>query len=205
MQLERPSDAICVLIAIKARARCKQRLAPILTPEARLQLARSMLAQVIAAGRAARAVQQVIVVSPERDDVPSDIPVFADTGDNLNSALQDARRMLLRLGCRQTVILPADLPQICASDIDTLIRQGRTGCCALVSDAAGRGTNALYLDTAEEFTFCFGLESRQRHLQEAARRRLTPQLVRLPGLEFDVDCPADLQRLEAAPWLAIRA
>lgn len=205
MRLERPSDAVCMLIAIKARARCKQRLASILTPEARMQLARSMLAQVIAAGRAARTVQQVIVVSPERDDVPSDIPVFADTGGNLNGALQDARHMLLRLGCRQTVILPADLPHLCASDIEALIRHGRTGSCALASDATGRGTNALYLDTAEEFTFCFGLESRQRHLQEAARKGLTPQLVRLPGLEFDVDSPTDLQRLKAPQWLAIQA
>ncbi len=194
-----------MLIAIKARAQCKQRLASVLTPEARIRLARNMLARVISAGRAARTVQQVIVVSPERDDVPSDIPVFADAGGNLNGALQDARRVLLRLGCRQTVILPADLPEICGSDIEALIRHGRTGSCALAGDAAGHGTNALYLDTAEEFTFCFGLESRQRHLQEAARRGLTPQRVRLSGLEFDVDSPTDLQRLKASRWLAIRA
>ena len=75
----------------------------------------------------------------------------------------------------------------------------------MASDAAGRGTNALYLDTAEDFTFCFGLESRQRHLHEAVCRGLTPQLVHLPGLEFDVDCAADLQRLETSRWLAIRA
>jgi hypothetical protein len=31
---------------------------------------------------------------------------------------------------------------------------------------------------------------------------LSPQVIRLPGLEFDVDSPADLARLDERQWLA---
>ena len=45
------------------------------------------------------------------------------------------------------------------------------------------------------FRFQFGPDSQRLHLQEAQRTGLSPQVVRLPGLEFDVDSPADLDRL----------
>jgi 2-phospho-L-lactate/phosphoenolpyruvate guanylyltransferase len=185
----------CVLIPVKARAHCKQRLAQALTPAQRLQLVRNLLDGVIAAARAANEVRQVIVVSPERDTLAADIAVCADAEEGLNSALHGARTMLLKLGCSELVILPADLPDVRAADIDALIHCGRTGRFALASDGAGHGTNALYLDTAGPFTFHFGLESCARHLHEARRHGLPGQLVHLPGLEFDIDTAADLERL----------
>jgi 2-phospho-L-lactate guanylyltransferase len=64
------------------------------------------------------------------------------------------------------------------------------------------GTNALCLGSAHPFRFQFGLDSQRLHLQEAERTGLSPQVVRLPGLEFDVDSPRDLARLEEQRWLA---
>ncbi len=100
----------CALIAIKERLHCKTRLAAALAPRARLQLVRSMLAAVLSAAGGAQTVRQIIVVSPERDSVPAEIPVLADSGESLNSALTQAHRVLREFGCREVVILPADLP-----------------------------------------------------------------------------------------------
>ena len=133
----------CALIAIKERARCKTRLADVLAPPARLDLVRSMLNAVLKAAGNAQTVHQVIVISPERDTVPAEIPVLADTGESLNSALMQAHTVLRELGCHEVVVLPADLPMITAAEIDELVRAGRTGGFALASDAAGIGTNAL--------------------------------------------------------------
>jgi enoyl-CoA hydratase/carnithine racemase len=80
----------CAVIAIKERARCKARLAESLGPSARIQLARSMLAAVLSAANEAQTLRQIILVSPERDIVPAEIPVLADTGRGLNSALTHA-------------------------------------------------------------------------------------------------------------------
>src|ERR1035441_8420440 len=74
----------CALIAIKERSRCKTRLSEALGSAARLELVRSMLTAVLSAARGARTVRQIIVVSPERDSVPADVPVLADTGECLN-------------------------------------------------------------------------------------------------------------------------
>src|ERR1700744_6486932 len=98
----------CALIAIKERARCKTRLADVLRPPERIDLVRSMLTQVLAAAENAQTVHQVIVISPERDTVPAEIPVLADTGESLNNALIQAHTVLREFGCHAVVVLPAD-------------------------------------------------------------------------------------------------
>jgi 2-phospho-L-lactate guanylyltransferase len=192
----------CALIAIKARVLCKTRLSGSLAPSARIQLVRSMLAAVLSAAAGAQTVRQVIVVSPERDAVPAEIPVLADTGECLNGALTQAHRVLHEFGCREVVILPADLPNITAAEIDGLVHAGRGGGFAIAPDAAGVGTNALCLVSAHPFHFQFGPGSQRLHLQEAKRTGLSPQVVRLPGLAFDVDSPTDLNQLDQQQWLA---
>ena len=191
----------CALIAIKERARCKTRLADVLAPPARLDLVRSMLNAVLKAAGNAQTVHQVIVISPERDTVPAEIPVLADTGESLNSALMQAHTVLRELGCHEVVVLPADLPMITAAEIDELVRAGRTGGFALASDAPGIGTNALCLVSTQPFRFQFGPDSRRLHLQEARLLGASPQELQLPGLEFDVDSPTDLEQLDGQPWL----
>jgi 2-phospho-L-lactate guanylyltransferase len=195
----------CALIAVNERSRCKTRLAQALTPKARLHLVRSMLAVVLAAARDARTVRQVIVVSPARDCLPACVPVLADTGESLNGALTQAHRMLREFGCREVIILPADLPRITAADIDGLVRAGRSGGFAIAPDAAGTGTNALCLVSTQPFRFQFGADSRRLHLNEAGRLGLASKVLRLPGLQFDIDLPADLERLEEQLWLTRQA
>ena len=192
----------CALIAIKERFRCKTRLSGSLAPLARIQLVRSMLGAVLSAAGAARTVRHLIVVSPERDIVPEEVPVLADTGRCLNGALTEAHRMLRKFGCREVVILPADLPNITAADIDGLVRSGRSGGFAIAPDVDGTGTNALCLVSPHRFRFQFGPDSRRLHLAEARRLGLTPQVIRTPGLEFDVDSPSDLERLDEQRWLS---
>jgi 2-phospho-L-lactate guanylyltransferase len=188
------------LIAIKERERCKTRLRASVDDTARLELVRSMLAAVLAAATSAQTVHQTIVVSPERDLIPATIPVLADTGQSLNTALAQAQRMLRNFGCHEVLVLPADLPQITAAEIDTLVRAGRESGFSIAPDANGTGTNALALVSAQPFRFQFGPDSQRLHLQEAQRMGLSPLVIRLPGLAFDVDTPADLERLEEQQW-----
>jgi len=194
----------CALIAIKARSRCKTRLAGALDDRARVELVRSMLAAVVAAVGNAQAVHQTIIVSPERDQVPAEIPVLADTGESLNVALAQAHGMLRELGCGEIVVLPADLPGITAAEIDTLVSAARTGGFSIAPDAGGTGTNALCIVSIQPFEFQFGPDSQHLHLQEARRLGLTPQIVRLPGLELDIDSPSDLDLLGEQPWRILR-
>ena len=192
----------CALIAVKQRVAGKSRLSGQLGVQARVALVRSMLAQVLKAATEAHTVRQVIVVSPERDMIAEDIPVLADSGQGLNAALTQARQALLDLGVRELLVLPADLPLVTAAEIDILVRAGRSTGFAIAPDAADTGTNALCLATTQSFQFQFGSDSKRRHIAAAAQLGLVPQTVRLPGLEFDVDSPADLQTMRDRAWAA---
>jgi 2-phospho-L-lactate guanylyltransferase len=189
-------EGCCALIAVKQRVACKSRLRTALTPAAHLSLVRSMLDHVLSAARGAGSVRQIIVLTPERDTLPADVPVLADTGAGLNLALADAHRALLGLGVGELLVLPADLPHVTAGEIDQLIDAGRRGGCAIAPDLAGVGTNALYVRTREAFDFRFGSDSLKQHLIESRRLGLAAQQLRLPGLAFDVDRPCDLDRME---------
>jgi 2-phospho-L-lactate guanylyltransferase len=191
------TESCWALVAVKQRAECKARLAARLTADARLALQRLMLDRVLGALRAARTIDRIAVVSPERDTVPSDIVVLEDAGHGLNAALEAARHALLQQGATALVVLPADLPLVTAADIDTLIDNGRRAGFAIAADAAGTGTNALYLPCATDFRFQFGPGSRRHHMEEALRLGLKPALVRARGLEFDLDVAEDLERLHA--------
>jgi 2-phospho-L-lactate/phosphoenolpyruvate guanylyltransferase len=191
---------VCALVAIKARAHCKTRLAEVLAPAARLQLVRAMLEAVLSAARGAQTLRQILVVSPERDCVAAEIPVLADSGGGLNGALSAAQVALHEFGCQEVVVLPADLPHVTAADIDDLVRAGRWGGFAIAPDAAGVGTNALYLNSPLPFRFRFGPDSRRLHLEQARSMGLNARVVQLAGLEFDVDSPDDVHRLKEQPW-----
>ena len=190
-----PRLGCCALVAIKRRADGKARLAGVLPPAERLGLVRAMLAHVLDALAGAQTVRHIVVVSPERDDVPAHIPVLADRGAGLNVALAEARAALLEFGARAILVLPADLPRLTSTEIDHFVRAGRRG-FALAPDASGAGTNALYLRGAAPFEFRFGADSRRLHLLEARRRGYTPRVCRSPGLCMDVDAPADLAALD---------
>ena len=200
--LPRPPDprlGCCALVAIKRRADGKGRLAGVLSPDERLALVRSMLRHVLDALASAQTVRQIVVVSPERDEIPAHIPVLADRGEGVNVALSQARAALLEFGARALLVLPADLPRLSAAEIDRFVRAGRRG-FVLAPDACGTGTNALYLRGTASFDFHFGADSRRQHLIEAQRRGYAPHLHRSPGLCTDVDAPADLAALDPSTW-----
>ena len=194
MSLTMPSDltlrldqrrGACALIAIKERSRCKTRLSAALAPAARLHLVRSMLAAVLSAAGGARTVRQIIVVSPERDTVPAEVAVLADSGEGLNSALMHAHRVLRKFGCEEVVILPADLPN------DHRGRDRRFGARRpprRLCDRARRGRSGYECAVPGIadvlFAFNLALDSRRLHLQEAERTGLNSEVVRLarPGI-----------------------
>lgn len=182
------------LVPIKARADCKGRLRNDLGPRATRTLARAMLQHVVDEVLLARNVDQLIVVSPERDTLPRDIALVTDGGGDLNAAVRLGRDHALAHGASALLVLAADLPAVIAGEIDAFIALGRRSRIAIATDRAGTGTNALYVDNPREFEFGFGANSRWRHEQEAHRHGTSPSQCVLPGLAADVDTAHDLEK-----------
>lgn len=181
------------LTAVRSYPVCKTRLSARLSPQRRIELVSAMLHHVIAALDQARGVDQVAVVSPERNVLPRTVIAIEDQGEGLNQALTAAAEEARRRGADRLLIVHGDLPLLKTEEVTSLIEACRVGGIAIAPDRGGRGTNALCLPWPSRFTFEFGPESFPRYLAQMTAQGLSPAVVRLPGLAFDLDEPADLR------------
>jgi len=162
-----------VSVVVPFRAEGKTRL----PEEIRADLARAMLADVVAA---ALELGRVLVVGDDANAVPVGAEAVADPGSGQGGAVAAA----LALVDGHVLVVNADLP--CATS-DALRRLAAAG-PALVAAADGT-TNALSLPDPSCFEPLYGPGSAARF----AAAGLVP--VRIPELELDVDTLDDLEHL----------
>jgi len=186
------------LVPVKTPAEGKRRLAAILDERARATLVRRMLHHVLVELRGCALLDAVAVMTPDRDTLPEDIHLVADSGGGLNQALRAALTELSARGATRVAIISADLPRLVASEVTALIALSTRARIALAPDRRGGGTNAIALTVPSDFRPCFGPGSLLRHRAECARLGVAAEVVCLPGLEFDVDEPQDLELLHGS-------
>lgn len=176
-----------VLIPVKAFHRAKLRLAPALSPERRMDLARSMATQVVrsAAGLAVGVVCDDEEVAGWARSLGA--LVIWEPGRGLNQAVQEGFAHMGRLGVRSVIVAAGDLPQ--ATDLRWVTDYpGIT----IVPDRRRDGTNVIGLPAGAPFTFSYGPGSFARHLEQARRTGGPVRVVHSGPLSWDVDLPEDL-------------
>lgn len=191
-----------VVIPIKATGAAKSRLSGALQPDERESLVGAMLKHVVGAAQGARQVSRVLLVGPSRLGLPETIPLLADPGKGLNAAIKNAMTQMLdgeQAPPERLMVLFADLPEVTPAEID-LLAAAPPGTVAIAPDRHEVGTNALSLPlaVASRFRFAFGEDSFARHIAECDRLGLAAEVILSPGLERDVDEPADLPDAKAA-------
>ena len=203
------------IVPVKALAEAKSRLAAVLTPLARRRLVLAMLDDVLAALAATSLVTRTLVVTPDPSVADAararGAEIIRETGpSNLNAALRYALHHGPCVTGTRCLILPADIPLVTPDEIARLLQPEATGTGAasprtvIAPSHDGGGTNALVLTDHDLMGPSFGADSFRRHLELAEGLHLDPRVVRLPGLGFDIDTPADLRRLsqiERYHWL----
>jgi len=191
-------DRLWAVVPIKNFDHAKNRLAGVLTPDERRELVLAMLNDVLTALRASAALDEIVVVSPEKA-IESHVREFdasflrdeRNAGHSL--AVQQACLHASRNGARGIVHLPGDLPLITAEQIVWLCERLRRGPALLLGPyRRGTGTNVIAMAPILPFEFRFGPDSFVSHLGEANRRGLVPQVVRWPEVELDLDTPESM-------------
>lgn len=185
------------LVALKAPAAAKGRLAETLNAAERSRLVALMFDKVLHALRAAQSIAGIAVVTADPLQAEG-VTVIVDPGRGLNEALAHGARELAARGVDELLVLHADLPLATGAEIDRVVAAGRERGLAIAPDKLGQGTNALYVPLPAPFPFRFGADSCRLHLAEAARLGKPVAQLALPGLAFDVDEPQDLERLLVA-------
>jgi 2-phospho-L-lactate guanylyltransferase len=189
-----------VIVPHRGLEAAKTRLAPVLSPEERGELAARLLERVLRVARVA--VPDVVVISPSAALAPlveaTGSRLAVQHGMGLNEGLDEARAAAVADGVSTLVVLHGDLPSLAVEDVSALAGAltGRRG-VAIAPDRAGTGTNGLALRPPEIMGFAFGVGSCAAHRAGAAAAEITPVMVERPGLAFDLDTPEDLGR-----WLA---
>lgn len=190
---------IFALLPVKAPQNAKQRLSGLLSPSQREALARVMYEEMLAKLCAARNVDRVAVATSDWRAAElarrAGAMVFEEAEQRGHSHSADAAaRRALELGARSVLLLPIDVPLATTAEIEELAASARSG-VLIVPSADGTGTNALVRTPPDAIKSCFGPNSLAAHLEQARSRGITAEVVRPPGIVFDLDTPEDVAEL----------
>lgn len=193
-------DSLAVLVPVKRFEHAKGRLAPLLTPDERVRLARWLADRVIAAAH-----PHPVFVACDDDGVATwaddaGAEVLWTPGMGLNGAIDASRATIGGKGFDHLVVAHSDLPL--AADLG---RVARPGTITLVPDARSDGTNVLAAPVGAALTASYGASSYRAHLAQALASPFRVEVRRDPRLALDVDNPVDLAhpalRTELPAWL----
>ena len=209
------SGGTVALVPIRSLTGGKTRLAGAVDAEARAELTRLMLANVLRAMGDTAGIDAVVVVSPDpaalllaAEMLPA-VQRLAQPIDDLGllPALEIGRSHALGLAADALMIVFGDLPRLAASDLEALLAPPVA--VVLAPDRARTGTNALLLrgSAVAAFPFRFGERSFPAHVDESWGLGVDPAVVERDGLAFDLDTPGDLALLPTTmamtvPWRA---
>jgi 2-phospho-L-lactate guanylyltransferase len=201
------------VLPVKRFDAAKQRLAAGIDEGRRRELAEAMLADVLEAIGAARAIPRLIVVSG--DPIAQELAAAAgaevvpDPEDAGHSEAAQAGIAKAEVeGAEQVVLLAGDCPLLDPRELDRLLTGIPDRYVGIVPDRHKTGTNALLLSPPDAIVPAFGEGSRQRHVEAAREAGIPSTLEELPSIELDLDTPADVialsRELEKNPKRARR-
>lgn len=190
-----------IIVPHRGLEHAKTRLAAVLEPAERADLAERLLRHVLEA--AVETGDEVVVISPDAAleglVIGSGARLTVQHGLGLNAGLREARTEAMSDGVTRLAVIHGDLPELTGQDVAALLDAvvGEGPAVAIAPDRAERGTNGLALSPPDVIPFRFGVDSFAAHRGAAAQSGARTVIVERPGLEFDVDTPSDL-----AAWLA---
>ncbi len=183
------------IIPVKPFALGKSRLAAVLDDQARAALSRHLFDHVFGTAIAVLGAERVAVVTSDAGlsaTVESRGACGVVDPGELNAALGRACQFAMERGAPAIMVLPSDLPFLSADDIAALASALAPAPSVVIApDAAEQATNALVLSPPDPDFFRFGPSSFAAHVAAARAGNATIEIVRRPGLAFDLDTPED--------------
>jgi 2-phospho-L-lactate guanylyltransferase len=176
-----------VLVPVKSFTQAKARLAPVLTPDVRLQLARWTADRVVAA-----AAPLPVFVACDDEDVAAwaasrHATVLWRPGMGLNAAVGSSIATMGAAGIEHVIVAHSDLPD--PTRLDAVVR---SGAAVIVPDIRDDGTNVIAVPTGCGFEPAYGAQSFHRHLAQLFELGVPVTVWRDARLALDIDTPADL-------------
>ncbi|HUN88821.1 MAG TPA: 2-phospho-L-lactate guanylyltransferase [Terriglobales bacterium] len=193
-----------ILVPIKDLRGAKQRLSPVLSPEERTQLARTMAEDVFDALIPFALSPGVAVVSGDswaslQAKRRNFTVILDDAQAGETAAIEVATSYCVNDGNDFSLVFPADIPLITSEEVQIVLDLIPPRGCVVVPAGDGRGTNGILRRPADLIPLRFGNDSLLPHLAAARATGYEPVVRPLPGIALDVDRPDDLALLLALP------
>jgi 2-phospho-L-lactate guanylyltransferase len=182
-----------VAVPVKSLDRTKTRLAPVLSPHERADLAAAMLNDVLDACLphagwevwVISAQDEVLRLAEQRGARP-----LRETGTTLGQAVRQVEAQARDEDCVELAVVLADLPFATRDAIGEVLK---TSAPVVASPATSDGgTNVLVRRPPSIIPARFGRSSFSKHRAEAYRRGVTFESFESSALGFDLDRPADV-------------
>ena len=188
---------VCGVLPVKPFPAAKRRLSGVLDPAERIALARAMFEDVLATLLECDTLQHVMVVTADgevatRARTAGAFVLAESAPGGLNGAILDAIARLSETPEAGILIVPADVPQLCRAAVDCAVEHLDTPSGVVVQRASDGGTNLLGCRPPGVIVPMFGPGSFDAHCAAAHRALLVPRILQWPGLDLDLDRPADL-------------
>jgi coenzyme F420-0:L-glutamate ligase/coenzyme F420-1:gamma-L-glutamate ligase len=170
-------------------------MAPLLSEEERREFSARLLERTLLALGRATSISSVVLVSP--DPLARALArsggheALDDGGVDLNAAITLGIRHAATNGASAVLILPVDLAEISAANVDALMG-GWSGLQPGLLASPDGGTSALVVPLPRTFTPQFGANSAAAHRNELSRDGATVETLNSP-LAADLDTPNDLK------------
>ena len=186
-------DNIYAIIPVTTFKNAKTRLSPFLSEDERENLLKVMLHDVTDALK--KQVDKIILISRDEDvlryaeSLNLETILEEDENSNLNKALTQAMKYC-KGKTRKVIIVPSDIPLIGKTNIKILIDASKNLDFVIVPSKGG-GTNMIIMKPLAIRTKYEGF-SYQKHLKEAERKKLNPQVHDSFFMALDVNTTEDL-------------
>lgn len=194
---------IFAILPVKSPQNAKQRLKDFLAVEQRETLARILYRQTLATLCQAEGIDRVVVVTSDFEAAEharnSGALVFEENEQISHSVSADAACLrAMEFGASTVLLVPIDVPTVTPADFSRLAAAARDKPGLIVVPSTdGTGTNALARTPPDCIESRFGPGSCRKHLDQALSKGLPAEVIRLPGLMFDIDTPEDVAELLA--------
>ncbi len=196
---------IFAILPVKSPQNAKQRLTGFLAVEDRETLARMLYRQTLAALCQAQGIDRVVVATSDAEVADharcSGALVFEEDQQVSHSVSADAACLrAMEMGASTVLLVPIDVPTVTPADFTRLAAASSDGlrpALIVVPSSDGTGTNALVRTPPNCIQSRFGPGSFRAHLDQARSKGLDVDVLRLPGLMFDIDTPEDVAELLA--------
>ena len=189
------------ILPLKPAAESNTRLGPVLSPHHRRQLYEVMLADVLSALTSVSSIGGVLAITSCSVAMShlrrAGVETLPDPGHGgLNEAIAYGLTELDRREITGAFTIPGDIPVVTSDEITGLIRSIQdNGSVTIVPSHDEQGTNSLAMTPPTLLPPQFGHSSKDAHIALAREKDLYLELMPLPGFGFDIDTPADLNRM----------